>query len=311
MTTASTRRPSPRAPSELPLWGLIVSARFNFLSGGIALYAIGVLFGRGSARPLDVAIGIVAVSLVHIITHLVNDAEDVITDEQTSNPTLLNGGSRAIQRGLVTPAQLRWASLVLSVAVLVISIVAAILGQPLAALLFMAMLGLGYSYSGPPLMLGRHGLGELTAGLVMALFVPMAGALAAGGFTPGLWAVVPLLVAQTIFARFCTAFPDIEADRQTRKWTIPALAGPRGAAIAFAGIAAIILVIGLVVGPSLDAYAARRTSAIVVALAGFLIAALIATGRVERHPVIVPVIGFLAFGAGMVLIVVAQLSGAS
>ena len=286
--------------------GLLVSARLTYLPGGLLLYILGVFVGAGPICWWLVGIGLAIVTLVHVLTHYINDAEDVATDDVTEEPTVFTGGSRAIQRGLVTPARLRRASAILAlVTVGLIVVLAAVGNGPVAAGLFAATLFFAYSYSGPPLRLGRVGLGEVTAAGLMAVLVPVAGAATAGGFTRALWPLVALLFAQTFFARLCTAYPDIAADRATKKWTLTALVGERGSAIVF-GVAAVAnFLVGDAIATQQASANARFASGCVVALASMIIAILIATKRVQRKPVWVPVIGLGATGAALVIITLA------
>lgn len=279
--------------------GWLVAARPLYLPGGYLFYVLGVLLGRGAARAFDVCVGSVVVVLVHVITHFVNDAEDVATDELTTAPTFLSGGSRAIQRGLITPARLLQASGVLALVVLLCAAVTALRGDAVTALLYVGALALGYSYSGRPLTLGRRGLGEVTAAVVMAWIVPIAGARAAGGTTPTLDAAVALLVVETMFARLCTAYPDIDADRATAKWTIPALLGRRACAVAYAAAAVAIAVVGAWVSDG-DHALPLRANAAIVATGAALVALAITTRLAERRPVLVPMLGLGANAAGMV-----------
>jgi 1,4-dihydroxy-2-naphthoate polyprenyltransferase len=287
----------------VPWYGLLISARLFYLSGGLALYALGLLLGRGGGAAGDVLLGAGVVTLVHLLTHFVNDAEDVATDDQTEQPTVLSGGSRAIQRGLVTPGQLLVASAALAGAVLVLVAVVGVRGDAMAAGLYLGMLALGYAYSGRPFMLGRRGLGEVTAAAVMGLLVPLAGAHAAGGITAEAWAVVPLLVLMTVFARLCTAFPDLAADRATGKWTVPALLGPRWSAAAF-GVAAL----ALVAAGALASAAAALPAGVAAGLTAAAVAALVGTGRIHRAPVMAPLLGMLGYGAALVILVAAAVA---
>lgn len=289
-----------------PMHGLLVSARLTYLPGGLLFYILGVFVGAGPIRWWQVVVGLVIVTLVHVLTHYINDAEDVATDNATTHPTVFTGGSRAIQRGLVTPRRLRVASAILALVTLALIAVVATLGNnPVAAGLFAAALFFAYSYSGRPLMLGRYGLGEVTAAGVMAVLVPVAGAATAGGYTRALWPLVALLFAQTFFARLCTAYPDIAADRATQKWTLTALVGERGSAVVF-GIAAVAnFLVGAVVATGQTSANARLTSGCIVALASTIIAILIATKRAQRKPVWVPMIGLGATAAALVIITLA------
>ncbi|MCK6530322.1 prenyltransferase [Myxococcota bacterium] len=255
------------------------------------------------------ALGAAVVVLVHVLTHFVNDAEDVETDERTERPTALTGGSRAIQRGLVIPGELRRASAGIAAVVLTIGAYEAAAGDPAGAALHLGILGLGYSYSGRPLALGRRGLGEVTAAAVMGVLVPLAGAHAAGGIPAPLWGAAALLFALTVFARLCTSWPDVEADRQTGKLTLLVVLGPRWHGAAFACAGAAVAGVGLAAAPSLPASGWQAAAALGAATVAAGIAWAVRTGRAERRPVWVPLAGLGAYGASLGVLLVAYLGG--
>jgi 1,4-dihydroxy-2-naphthoate octaprenyltransferase len=281
--------------------GLWIASRPLYLPGGVMLYVLGALLAgrRPALAALPTMLGAIVVVLVHVITHWVNDAEDVETDDRTSSPTPLTGGSRAIQRGLVTPAALLRASLVLSIAVVAIAAFELVIGDSIAAALHLAILVLGYSYSGRPFAFGRRGLGEIVTATVMGALVPIAGAHAAGAISAPVTAAATLLFVETIFARLCTAWPDLEADRATGKRTIPVLLGARRSALGFLGAGVATIAVAFHVAPMLPAPGWQRAGAVVVALLAFAVASVVASGRAPKRPIVVPILGVLAYGVGM------------
>lgn len=278
------------------MYGLLLAARLLYLPGGLLVYCVGVALGRGGGAPGAIACGALVVVLVHVLTHFVNDAEDVVTDERTAAPTAFYGGSRAIQRGLVTPRRLLRASLWLAAAVAGLAGLLVAFGDWGGAGLALAMMGLGYAYSGRPFTLGRRGLGEVDAALVMGVLVPLAGAHAAGGVTPTLWAVLPVFFFEIVLGRLCTAYPDLAADRDTGKRTLPVILGPRGSAAGFGLAAVLIAVLGQWTAAALPHPTWQRAATLVVALSGFGLAWLVGSGQAERRPTLLPMIGFPACG---------------
>jgi 1,4-dihydroxy-2-naphthoate octaprenyltransferase len=174
----------------MTLRGLLTASRLLYLPGGLLLYLLGVLMSARveALKTLPVALGAFVIVLVHVITHFVNDAEDVLTDDQTEHPTAFTGGSRAIQLGLVTPAGLKRAADALASCVGVVLVFEVVVtGDWVAAALYLGILVLGYGYSGRPFMFGRRGLGELVTATVMGVLVPVAGAHAARGLGRPCW----------------------------------------------------------------------------------------------------------------------------
>ncbi len=282
--------------------GFVVAARPLYLPGGLLLYAIGVALGRGPRDGAAIAAGAVVVTVVHVLTHFVNDAADVVTDDRTASPTVFNGGSRAIQRGLVTPRELHLAAAALAALVLLLAAMEAAHGLPRLAALHLAILVLGYAYSGAPFAFGRRGLGEVVTALVMGVLVPVAGAEAAGGATAQTLALTLPLFAETAFARLSTAYPDLAVDRATAKWTLPAWLGERRASLAFGAVALAIAAAGLAVAPALPAPGWQRACALAVASAAALVAWLVGSGRAARRPILVPLVGLGVYGASLVVV---------
>jgi 1,4-dihydroxy-2-naphthoate octaprenyltransferase len=274
--------------------GLLVAVRPMYLGGGLLLYAIGAAMAGAPYDARAIARGLIVVVLVHVITHYVNDAEDVATDAQ-ADPTAFTGGSRAIQRGLTTPRALMRASALLSAIVVAIALVELAMGDRVAAALHALILLFGYAYSGRPFMLGRRGMSEVDAALVMGVLVPLAGAHAARGIDRATWAIAGVLFIDTVFARLCTAFPDLDVDRATGKYTIPALVGVRGTVVVFAVVGALIAVVGIALAPSLPSPGVQRVRALAVASVALLGALAVGSGFAQRRRASMPLIGIVGY----------------
>jgi 1,4-dihydroxy-2-naphthoate octaprenyltransferase len=287
--------------------GLLIAVRPLYLGGGLVLLAIGAALADGPRDARALAIGALVVVLVHVITHYVNDAEDVVTDAQSS-PTALTGGSRAIQRGLTTPARLLRVSAALAVIVTVIGVAEIAAGDRLAGALHLAILFFGYAYSGRPFTLGRRGMSELDSALVMGALVPLAGAQAAGGINRAACAAAGVLFVETVLARLCTAYPDLEADRATGKRTIPAMVGRRGSVVVFVLMGLAIVAAGLALAPLLPAPGWQRARAFAAGAGALGGAAAMVSGLGARRPVVMPVIGVLVYAMSQAVLLGAALT---
>lgn len=288
--------------------GLLVAVRPLYIGGGLMPFVLGAVLAGGPRDPIALAAGSLVVLLVHVITHYVNDAEDVATD-QLSEATAFTGGSQAIQRGLVTPATLLRASAVLAVGVVLIAAVALARGDRVSAALYLAILTGGYAYSGRPFTLGRRGLGEVDTALVMGVLVTLAGAQAGGGISLPTWALAGVLFAETFLARLCTAYPDLDADRATDKLTIPAILGAQRSVFAFVGVAVMIAAVGISLGPLLPAASWQTARALGAASGALACAALVMTGVARRKPVVLPLVGIATFGTSQAVLLSAMLFG--
>lgn len=125
-------------------------------------------------------------------------------------------------------------------------------GWPVAVMALAGLL-LGISYSGKPLELGYHGLGELVIGVMFGPLLMIGMHYAAGGVFSGdiVWVsvAVGLLVTNIVYSH---AVLDLKADAQAGKMTFARLLRTRGAMLSFSGLFNIlpfaILIVGVAVG---------------------------------------------------------------
>ncbi|MFC1713883.1 1,4-dihydroxy-2-naphthoate octaprenyltransferase [Candidatus Poribacteria bacterium] len=165
--------------------------------------------------------------------NLGNDYSDHTSgvDEMNIHHNPFSGGSRAIQDGLLSPAQILWASRIC------FSLGAAIglyldFVLPGHTLLIIGIVGvfLAYFYSAAPVRIGYTGLGELACGLgfgpvmVLGSYYVQTGRLA---WQP-LWASLPvgILIALVLYIN---EFPDYEADKRGNKRTLVVIMGKKKA----------------------------------------------------------------------------------
>lgn len=125
-------------------------------------------------------------------------------------------------------------------------------GWPVAVLTLAGLL-LGISYSGKPLELGYHGLGELVIGVMFGPLLMIGMQFAACGVFDSkiVWvsAAVGLLVTNIVYSH---AVLDLKADAQAGKMTFARLLRTRGAMLSFSGLFNLlpfaILIVGVAVG---------------------------------------------------------------
>ena len=183
-------------------------------------------------------------SLLHIGTNTSNDYFDHKsgTDELNYNYSNvgLNGGSRSIQMGLITPKGM------LTVAITAFTL-SAIVGIPLMqkagiSILWLGLIGFlsGLFYTAPPFRFSsRSGLGELIIGLNFGpLMVAGSALVQTGVLLPEAFLVgipIGLLVAAIVYVN---EFPDYNSDKATGKNTLIVVFGPEKAR---AGYVALII----------------------------------------------------------------------
>lgn len=163
-----------------------------------------------------------AVSL-QACTNIKNDLDDQLSgaDDLNRTPILgLTGGSRVLQRGLATRAELLAATLALGLLSAGIGLYFTVSGRPGVIAFGLAGLLVGWVYTGPPFRLANRGLGEPAVALAFGFGIVCGTAYVQLGIIPrvALAASVPvsLLVALILFIN---GFQDAASDAQVAKRT--------------------------------------------------------------------------------------------
>ncbi len=170
-----------------------------------------------------------AVWLTHAAINLLNDHYDHLSGADVDNPvrTPFSGGTRVIEDGLLTDAQIRRAGYALFAAsAVVFAALTFATGWPVAAVAAAGMF-LGWAYTAPPFRLAYRGLGELAIGVTHGPLATLAGYYVAagridapawwGGAIVGLWPMAIIAINQ---------IPDYEADKRAGKGNLVARFGP-------------------------------------------------------------------------------------
>src|SRR4051812_991494 len=151
-----------------------------FLMGGLLLYALGAAVAAHAGAVLDggrYLTGQLAVTAFQLMTHYANDYFDFEADRANLTPTRGSGGRRMLLGGGVPRRAALVAALALAAAGLAIAAHAG--ARPGAGALvlpaFLAIAGLAWFYSAPPLRLCGTGLGELNTAVVVTGLVPFVG----------------------------------------------------------------------------------------------------------------------------------------
>lgn len=216
--------------------------------GFLVITAIGCALGMATAAasggglswPHALATWALAL-LAHASANMQNDYADALNGADAANSAGLypfTGGSRLVQRSVVTAADMRQFSLALAVVVVAGGIwLAARSGGGLLAIGLAGLL-LGWAYSLPPLALMKRGWGEATVALVWALVVVGADYVQRGQFflVPAVAALgYGLMIGNILLAN---AFPDAAADARVGKRSLAVRLGLRRAAWLYLAVAA-------------------------------------------------------------------------
>jgi 1,4-dihydroxy-2-naphthoate octaprenyltransferase len=221
------------------------------LIGGFAGFGLGAAVARYDGFPLDWAAylwGQLIVTSFHLMVHFANDYFDQAGDARATR-TPWSGGSGVLPAGELPP----WVALVAARVCAGIGLLAtlhAALGSEVAiTLVALAIAGLAWAYSAPPLRLLARGLGELDAIAVVALLVPLAG-YASFAHAIGVHAVLAALpgVCAMFAMMLSVEIPDVAADAATGKRNLVVHWGVAYAAIAARTFATSAVLVLLLVG---------------------------------------------------------------
>ena len=187
---------------------------------------------------------LLAGSLLHIGTNTSNDYFDHISGTDARNYNYsnkgLNGGSRSIQMGLISPKG------ILTVAIIAFTL-SAVAGIPLIiksglSILWLGLIGFfsGLFYTAPPFKFSsRKGMGELLIGLNFgALMVAGSALVQTGQLLPEAFlAGIPIgfLIAAVVYMN---EFPDYDSDKATGKNTLIVVFGPEKARVGYVALVA-------------------------------------------------------------------------
>ena len=223
----------------------VVIMRLPFLSATIMPILVGAAVAKFMGFSVDwtwLGLTILGGSLLHIGTNTSNDYFDHLSGTDNINYNYsnkgLNGGSRGIQMGLITPAGVRN----LTIIVFALSV---LVGIPLIQkagmqVFWLGLVGFlsGLFYTAPPFKFSsRKGLGELLIGLNFGpLMVAGSTLIQTGQLLPEAFlAGIPLgfLIAAVVYIN---EFPDHDSDKVTGKNTLIVVFGPEKARVGYVAL---------------------------------------------------------------------------
>ncbi len=238
-------------------WALFVNAtRLPFLTASVVPVLLGtaIAWVDGYLNPALFLLTLLGTAFFHIGANVINDYFDHLSgvDEANLTPTPFSGGSRLIQRGLMTPqATLRLALAFYALGGLAGLILLLRVGPPL--LLFgLAGFLLGLLYTAPPLRLAHRGLGELAVGLAFGPVIVMGAywVQAQRWSNQALLASIPVALLVTAIL-YINEFPDRPWDTRAgkRNWVtrLPLPMALAGYAVLVGG-AYLVIVAGVLAG---------------------------------------------------------------
>ncbi len=154
--------------------------RPTFLLGGVLLYGLGVASAANAGsviHALPAVLGQLMVTAIQLMAQYANEYFDLEGDRlNASGRTFFSGGSGILPSGQVKSTLALHSAYVCALMGIALIVWAAVQSPQVAGIAALALMG-SWFYSAPPLALIRHGWGELSASLIVALFVPLTGAL--------------------------------------------------------------------------------------------------------------------------------------
>lgn len=269
LESLSMERGVPLKPRLSPLWTFFLATRLPFLTATVVpiLLGIAVAANDGSFNFWLAALTLLGGAAIHIGLNVANDVFDAISgaDEANVNPTQFSGGSRVVQRGLLTLRQISGLSMgAYAVGIAIGLYLVAYRGSLELLAIGAAGILLSVFYTAPPLRLVHRGLGELTTALgfgpvmVLGAYVVQTDRLSVEPFIASI--PVAIFIALVLYVN---EIPDRGSDASVGKLTLPARLPPETVTMgflvsvvaAFAVIAA-AAVIGVIPRPTLIALAA-------------------------------------------------------
>jgi len=221
----------------MPLPGLklaLAATRPRFLTASLLPVLVGTAWGATAAGRLDLpglALALLATLLVHAASNVYNDVTDEELGTDRANTTRISpftGGSRFIQDGLISLADMGRLALLLALLALLAGAVLAFRAGPGVLAFGAAGAALGAAYSLPGLRLSGLGLGEIAIAAAFGV-VPVTGAAWLQAGSLDLDAVVLSLPVSAWVAAIILAneIPDAPSDGITGKRTLAVRLGTR------------------------------------------------------------------------------------
>ena len=199
-------------------------ASLTISAASVAVGAAAAFLVTGTVHWGWAILTLIAAVALQACTNIKNDLDDQLTgaDDLNRTPVLgLTGGSRVMQRGLATRADLLDGMLGTGLLSAAIGLYFALGGRPGVILFGLAGLFIGFVYTGPPLRLANRGLGELAVALAFGVGIVCGSAYVQAGFVPmvALAAAVPVSVLVALIL-FINGFQDAPSDGEVGKRTM-------------------------------------------------------------------------------------------
>jgi 1,4-dihydroxy-2-naphthoate octaprenyltransferase len=221
--------------SKFTLW--LKELRLQFCTASVLPVIVGTALAWSYTQQFNLTLFLLAscsIALFQMGSNVSNDYFDNVTknDWLNNNPTPFSGGSRLIQKKLLTGKEVFIGSLIIFTTGAALGLIIVMITKSIFVLLLgiIGILG-GFFYTATPLKLGYRTAGEITIGILFGI-LPVWGAyyiqtkiFDSAFILPGL--IVAILIFQIIYAN---EFPDFNADSAVGKKTLVVVLGIKKAA---------------------------------------------------------------------------------
>ncbi len=231
--------------------------RAEFLTGSIIPVLLStalVRFETGTWSPLLFTLTLLGVIFLHLGANTANDYFDHLSGNDIANTEYIRpftGGSRLIQKKLISPGEVLATSILFLTAALIVGIF--LVSMAGIAILYFGIIGAisGYFYTAPPFRFSHRGFGEFVVGMGFGL-IGIGTYFVQTGTISGHCVILSLPLAFLITSIIViNEFQDSKADSSVGKRTIVVRMGKRKAVYLFAALTIasyIPIIIGTVSG---------------------------------------------------------------
>jgi 1,4-dihydroxy-2-naphthoate octaprenyltransferase len=204
-----------------------LASRPTFLLASAAPVLVGSALGyatTGTFQPYLFVLALLAIMALHAGANLANDYFDHLSgnDWANQNPTPFSGGSRYIQRGILSPKAVLLTAFVALAVGAAIGLLIVLLTRSLL-ILILGLIGLlgGFFYTAPPLKLAYRTIGEFVIALLFGL-LPVYAAYYLQTVTIDAVPLLPALIVSILIflVILVNEFPDIAPDAAVNKRTL-------------------------------------------------------------------------------------------
>jgi 1,4-dihydroxy-2-naphthoate octaprenyltransferase len=225
---------------------MFLATRPAFFTASVLPVLVGTAWAAVALGHFDgwlFALALLATVLAHAATNVYNDVGDDVIGADAANSGRIypyTGGSRFIQTGLVSRADMARLAFGLAVGALAVGALLTWLRGPSVLVLGLIGLGLGILYSMPGPQLSARGIGEAAVATGLGL-LPVIGAswLQSGQIDAGAVIVALPVSAWVAAILLINEVPDMESDGRAGKRTLVVRRGVGGARVIYIGLAAL------------------------------------------------------------------------